>query len=159
MAAQIGLTGKRQPNAAFTGIQDPYDLQTLRHNCEAEVKSVNSCHKSVNPTLVLFNDKALYRLNEHVNLQNSGYWSAENPMLRHKVPLHDVMFGVWCATGTTRIIWPFYYCRPCSHTNTLLQTLQSHQYITHMLTPLSVHSSHHHKRSYAFSQQLTMQKN
>ena len=110
---------------------------------------MNWCPKSVNPTLVLCNDKALYQLNEHVNSQNSRYWSAENPMLCQKVPLHDVMFGVWCATGTTRIIWPF----------VLLQTLQSHQYITHILTPLSIHPPHHHKRIHAFSQQLTMQKN
>jgi len=59
------------------------------------------CPKSANPTLGLFNDKALYHLNEHVHSQNSRYWSAENPMLHYKVPLHDVMFGVWCATGTT----------------------------------------------------------
>jgi len=80
---------------------------------------VNRCPKSVNPTLVLFNDEALYHLNEHVNSQNGRYRSAENSMLHHKVPLHDVMFGVWCTTGITRIIWPFFYCRPCSHTNTL----------------------------------------
>ena len=93
------------------------------------MKSVNWCHRSVNPTLVLFNDKALYHLNKHVTSQNSRHWSVANPTLCHKVPLHDIMFGVWCATGTTRIIWPFYYC---SHTNTLHTSWQLFLY-THLI--------------------------
>jgi len=31
------------------------------------------------------------------------YWTAENPMLIHKVPPHDIMGGVSCAISATTI--------------------------------------------------------
>jgi hypothetical protein len=39
--------------------------------------------------LVLFSDEAWFHLSECMNSQRNSYWSAENPMLSHEVPLHD----------------------------------------------------------------------
>jgi hypothetical protein len=49
-------------------------------------------------------DKAWFSLHDEVYIQNSQYWSAENPGLIHKLPLHDEKTDVWCAGSASRWI-------------------------------------------------------
>lgn len=52
--------------------------------------------------------EAWFFLNGHVNTQNNRYWSVGKPRLIHKLPLHDIKVGVWCAIVVTRMIcFPF----------------------------------------------------
>jgi hypothetical protein len=37
-------------------------------------------------------------------MQNNSYWSSQNSHLTHKVPLHPVKVGVWCAVNARRIV-------------------------------------------------------
>jgi hypothetical protein len=53
--------------------------------------------------ILLFGFQALFHLSRHVNSQDKMYWTAENSMLIHEEPPHDIMGGVWCAISATRI--------------------------------------------------------
>jgi hypothetical protein len=44
-----------------------------------------------------------------VNSQSNWYWSAENPRLIYKLPLHDEKVGVWHAISACRITGPVFY--------------------------------------------------
>jgi hypothetical protein len=44
----------------------------------------------IDHTFLLFCREILFQLIGYVNAQNDNYYSAENPMLSHKVLLHDV---------------------------------------------------------------------
>jgi hypothetical protein len=76
----------------------------------------------IDPTLILFSDKSLCHLSGHVNTQKNSYWSAENLILIHEVPLCD-MVGVCSALIATMIIYThsdniferlFIYKRQCN---------------------------------------------
>jgi hypothetical protein len=81
----------------------------------------------INITVTVFSDEACIRLNGYMGSQNDRYWSIENPMLIHRLPLHCFTIGVWCATSASRII--FY------------ETQNLQWYITHILIPFFEHSS------------------
>jgi hypothetical protein len=53
------------------------------------------------------------------------YWSAENPRLIHKHPLHDEKIVVWCAIGACRIIGPILYD----------DTFNAARYVNNILSP------------------------
>jgi hypothetical protein len=71
--------------------------------------------KETDPTLVLFSDEAQFNVSGYVNSLNNMDWSAENPMLIHKVPLHDIKFGcgvLWMqlqSSGTDTINSHWYF--------------------------------------------------
>jgi hypothetical protein len=44
----------------------------------------------IDTTFLCFSDEAWFHLNGYMNSQNNRNWSSENPMLLHKVTLHDV---------------------------------------------------------------------
>jgi hypothetical protein len=48
-------------------------------------------------------NKAYFYPNGHVKSQNNRYLSAGNHHLIYEVLLNYVKFGMWCATGATRI--------------------------------------------------------
>jgi hypothetical protein len=35
----------------------------------------------------------------YINMQNNHYWSSQNPHQTHKIQLHPVKVGVWCAVN------------------------------------------------------------
>jgi hypothetical protein len=71
--------------------------------------------------VTVFSNEACVHLNGCMGSQNDRYWSIENPMLIHKLPLHYFTVGVWCAMNANRI--NFY------------QTQNLQWYLTHILTP------------------------
>ena len=56
--------------------------------------------------------KTCFHHSAHKTLKNNRNWSAENPMLIHKAPLHYVTVGVWCAMSATRILDPLRFPTP-----------------------------------------------
>jgi hypothetical protein len=46
------------------------------------------------PRLLFMTDEACLHISGHVNAQNVGIWSDENPHLKQQVPLHSEIF--WC---------------------------------------------------------------
>jgi hypothetical protein len=59
--------------------------------------------------LTLFSDEALVSLGgRYRNMQNDRYWSSQNPHQTHKVLLHPVKVGVWCAVSARRIVGPVF---------------------------------------------------
>ena len=75
-------------------------------------------------TLFLFSCKPRFYLTDYVNYGNNRYWSAENFMLIHQVPLYDVIAECF-SLSTTRIVEPFnfwgYKFTPvcCMHSDTI----------------------------------------
>jgi hypothetical protein len=63
----------------------------------------------LDPTLYFMSDEACFHLFDHVNFQNTRYWSAENPHNLRQVPLHDQKIRVWCAVSGSRIIGPIFF--------------------------------------------------
>jgi hypothetical protein len=59
--------------------------------------------------LTLYSDEVWFTLSGYVNSQNSKYWSIGNPHAAHKVPLHDLRVGVWCAVSAQRINGPIFH--------------------------------------------------
>jgi hypothetical protein len=53
-----------------------------------------------------FIDEARFYLSGHVHRENKIYWATDNTSLIHKVPLHEIKPGVWCAISATRILGP-----------------------------------------------------
>lgn len=100
------------------------------------------CSGEVNPLLIYFTEQAWLHLNGHINTRNSRHWSADIPRLIHKVPVHDLKFGVWCITSMTKII------RPIS----LLDTINSGRYIGQILAQY-FENSEDEMRDYGFFQQ------
>lgn len=79
----------------------------------------------INSTLTLFSLEACLHLNGYVKSQNKGYWCAENPMVIHTVPLHDVKGYVWRVASATGAIGP-----------TFFKTGNPYKYIKHILIHL-----------------------
>jgi len=79
------------------------------------------------PTLLVLSEEAWLHFIRCANSQNNNYWFAENPMLIHDTPLHDVTFGVWCAISAARIgTFPFHWLnshRCYTHFDTVFSTL------------------------------------
>jgi len=76
----------------------------------------------LDPTFVLFSDKAYFHDRGYVDSEYKSYWSAENPMIIHEESSHNVNFGFRCAIPATRIIGPFFS-----------KTINSHRYVTPIL--------------------------
>jgi hypothetical protein len=47
---------------------------------------------------------SLFSFQEILDLQSKRYSPAEKALLICKMPLHDILIGVWCAVSSTRII-------------------------------------------------------
>jgi hypothetical protein len=45
----------------------------------------------------------------HINTQNNHNLSSQNSHLTHKVLLHPVKIGVWCAVNARRIVAPVFF--------------------------------------------------
>lgn len=58
---------------------------------------------------LFFTDEAWFRLDDHVNNQNSRNWSTTNPREVHEKPLHSEKVGVWCAISRKRIVRPLFF--------------------------------------------------
>jgi hypothetical protein len=53
-------------------------------------------------------DEVLFTLSDHVNCQHNRYWSRENHLAVHEVPLHVSKVLVWCAIHARRINEPMF---------------------------------------------------
>jgi hypothetical protein len=62
--------------------------------------------EKIKPTIILFSDEAWFHFSGYLNSQNKRYWSADNPVLLHQVPLHSIRVASWCAARATRVIGP-----------------------------------------------------
>jgi hypothetical protein len=62
----------------------------------------------IDPQLTFFSDVVWFHLYRYINTQNNCCWSSQNPHLTHKVLLHPVKVGVWCAVGA-RIVGPLFF--------------------------------------------------
>jgi hypothetical protein len=62
----------------------------------------------MNPQLAFFSDEQWFHLQGYINMQNNHYWSSQNPFLTHKLLLHPVKVGVWCAVRA-RIVGPVFF--------------------------------------------------
>ena len=151
LAQETGVSESSARNAVQLLHERPYEI-TLVHklnNTDREARRnfvnwyLHGVHAGeIDPTLILFSGEAWFHLGGLVNSQNNRYWSAENPMLIQEVPLHGVQVGVWCAMSATRIIGPIFFS----------ETLNSHRYVTQILTPFFERLSDY-ERTYAFFQQ------
>jgi len=65
-------------------------------------------------------------LHSHINTQKNRYWLANNLRVLHRVLLHDIKVGVWCAVSTIKII----------RLITFSNTVNSRRYTGQILTPL-----------------------
>jgi hypothetical protein len=77
------------------------------HFCSWFLQSV--VEGAINPKLTFFSVEVWFRLQRYINTQNNSYWSSQNPHLTHKVLLHPVKVGVWCAVGARRIVVPVFF--------------------------------------------------
>jgi hypothetical protein len=69
-----------------------------------------SLSSKVNRSAVdIYFDEAWFHLEGYINMQNDCYWSSQNPHRTHKVLLHPVKVGVWCAVSARRIVGPVYF--------------------------------------------------
>jgi hypothetical protein len=66
-----------------------------RHCCVCGQQSHDG---EICPELFLFDDEARFHLSGCLNSQNKKF-----PLLIRKVPLHEIMVGVWCAACATTI--------------------------------------------------------
>jgi hypothetical protein len=48
----------------------------------------------IDPQLTFFSDEAWFHMQGYINTQNNRYWSSENSLITHEVPLHPVKVGV-----------------------------------------------------------------
>jgi hypothetical protein len=78
--------------------------------------------RELDPTFVLFSDKAYFHDRGCVDSQYKSYWSAENCMVIHEESSHNVNFGFRYAISATRIIGPFFS-----------ETINSHRHVTPIL--------------------------
>jgi len=83
-------------------------------------------------TLILFSNEAWFYFSGYKNSQINMYWSAENTMLIHYVPLPNINIGVWCATSATRLLGWTFFVTIISHWYVYTHT-QIHTYIHHFL--------------------------
>jgi hypothetical protein len=74
------------------------------------------------PILTLFSYDACFQINGIVNFQSNRHWSAENPMLIHKVPLHNVIVGVARVVSVTMITGSF-----------VSEIIISHKYVVYIM--------------------------
>jgi hypothetical protein len=58
---------------------------------------------------VFFFDEAWFNLSGYVNSQIFRFWSSENPLLFHKVPLHSQKIGCWYAISRKWILGPIFF--------------------------------------------------
>lgn len=73
-------------------------------DCEAKVRYWQGFQESVfngllDQELIFYFDKEWFTLNSYANSQNNRHWSTDYHPTVHEVPLHDLINGVWCATG------------------------------------------------------------
>jgi hypothetical protein len=57
--------------------------------------------KWMDPVCVLFSDKTWLHVSRSLHIHNNRYWSAENTMLNHQVPIYDVIVVIWCAMSAS----------------------------------------------------------
>jgi hypothetical protein len=74
------------------------------HFCSWFLQSV--IEGEIDPNVTFFPDEAWFHLQGYINTQNNHYWSSQNPHLTHKVLLHPMKVGVWCAVSARRIVGP-----------------------------------------------------
>jgi hypothetical protein len=60
---------------------------------------------------MFFFGEAWFHLSGYVNSQNSRFWSSENPLFFHEVPLHSRKIGCWCAISSKRILGPIFFSK------------------------------------------------
>jgi hypothetical protein len=75
--------------------------------------------------------EAWFQCGGYVNSQNYGYQSTENPMLIHKVPLHDVKNGMQYAESNWGIMGPIFFF--WDHKFTLMLHTLWHHFFTYVL--------------------------
>lgn len=68
---------------------------------------------------VYYSDEAHFHLGGYVNKQNFRYWSPNNPMEMHEVPLHSEKVTVWCAMSGREIIGPYFFENDRGQTQTV----------------------------------------
>jgi hypothetical protein len=62
----------------------------------------------IDPQVTFFSDEARFHLQGYINTRNNRYWSSQNPHPTHKVLLHPVKVGVWCAVSARKIAVPVF---------------------------------------------------
>ena len=58
---------------------------------------------------IIFSDEAHFWLNGFVSKQNMRYWSATNPNVLLKIPLHPQKVTVWCSFHAGGVIGPYFF--------------------------------------------------
>ena len=61
--------------------------------------------------LVLHSDEVWFYLGRYKNSQNNSYYGCRGLCVNLQLPLHNVMFGVWCALNATRIVGSVVFLR------------------------------------------------
>ena len=82
----------------------------------------------INKDYILCRDEVWFQHSENTNSQNNRFL-----ILIQKVQLHDVKVGVWCDVCATTITEPILFP----------ETINSHQYVTQILTQFSEHKSYY----------------
>jgi hypothetical protein len=62
----------------------------------------------IHPQLTFFSDETWFHLQRYINTQNNHCWSPQNAHPSHKVLLHPVKVGVWCAVSARGIVVPLF---------------------------------------------------
>ena len=75
--------------------------------CELMLEKFNPEPDSIDK--IIWSDKAMFKLNGHINRHNSIYWSDVNPkvVMQHELNLPGVT--VWCGISSAGIIGPYFF--------------------------------------------------
>jgi hypothetical protein len=82
-------------------MQHDADRETRRNFVNWQLQVLRA-GQTPHPTCFVFT--ARFNLDRCVNCQRDTNWHAENPTSTHKIPLHKVKVGVWCAMSATWIM-------------------------------------------------------
>jgi hypothetical protein len=93
--------------AAVVHALQPHDSASKINFCNPYLQSVHD--SEVDPLFSIFSDEMCFQLHGHVSSQNNWPWSSVNLYLIHKVPLYDVLIGMWCTVSGKQITGPIFY--------------------------------------------------
>jgi hypothetical protein len=79
------------------------------------------CAVEIDLAHVTFSDKSWFLLSGYVNSQNNRFWCVQNSMLIYEVPLHDAVFGVWCAPCAAGFVGPILHSRRYVHSDVVFE--------------------------------------
>jgi hypothetical protein len=63
----------------------------------------------IHPQLTFFLMKRDFYLHRYINIQNSRYWSSQNPHLTHEFLLNPIKVGVWFAVKFKKDCWIYVF--------------------------------------------------